>query len=175
MRNGIAAFTTACLLALGVPAATAAQVHLGVGGGPVIPLGHLGEEAETGFHLQGSLGLQIPLLPVGARADLLLQRFPDEHDGSFTAMGGLLNGTLRLPFPIVRPYVIGGVGMMRQSEPDVDHGDHAHTGETQTEFAFGVGAGVQLRLLGFGGFAEARFLDWGNSNRSIPLTIGITF
>jgi hypothetical protein len=171
MRIRIAALTTVFLLALGVPATASAQFSMGVGGGPAIPLSDLGNEAETGFHLQGSLGLQVPLLPVGVRADLLWQRFPDEHSGNFTAIGGMLNATLRMPFPIVRPYLIGGIGSMRHSEPDEDHGE----GGTSTEFAYGLGAGVQLTLLGFGGFAEARVLDWGHGNRSIPLTIGIIF
>lgn len=174
MRNRVVSFATVCVMACalmtGIPAAAAAQISLGVGGGPVVPLGSLGDQADTGFHLQGSLGLQVPLIPVGARADLLWQRFPHEQDGNITARGGLLNATFRLPFPIVRPYVIGGIGTVRHSEPDAAGGD-----ETSSEFAYGLGAGVQLRLIGFGGFAEARFLDWGNGNRSIPLTIGITF
>jgi hypothetical protein len=178
MTRTIAALATACLLALPFAGNASAQipgVGLGIAGGPSFPLGTLAEEAGTGFHVRGSLGLELPLIPLGARADLLWQQFPDEHSGNFTQLGGLLNATWRLPFPIARPYLIGGAGLMRHSEPDEAHDDHVHEGGTSTEFAFGVGAGVQLRLLVFGAFVEARYLDWGHGNRGIPLTFGFTF
>jgi hypothetical protein len=171
MTTRIAAFAAAGLLALGAPAATTAQIpgiDIGIAGGPTIPLGSLGDETDTGLHFRGSFGLEIPLLPIGARADLLWQRFPHHDDGAVTTLGGLLNATLRMPFPIIRPYGIAGVGYMRHSEP---HGGHT---DDFDEFAFALGAGVGLRLMGFGGFVEARYLDWGRA-RSVPLTIGITF
>lgn len=177
MNTRARATLTALALAFAIPVAAEAQipgVRIGIAGGPSLPLGTLGDEADTGFHLRGSLGLQVPLLPLGGRADLLWHRFPDEHDGTFTGVGGLLNATWRLTFPIVQPYLIGGAGVMRYSDPDEDHGDHVHTGESGTEFAWAAGAGVQLRLIGFGAFVEARYLDWSR-HRAIPLTIGVTF
>jgi hypothetical protein len=178
MRKTFAALAAAGMLVLGGPTAATAQIpgiDIGFAGGPTYPLGSLGDEASTGFHLRGSFGLEVPLLPIGARADLLWQRFPYPEDGAVTTLGGLLNGTLRMPLPLVRPYLIGGVGYMRHDEPETQHGDHAHAGETYTDFAFAVGAGIGLRLLGFGGFVEARYLDWGHGNRSVPLTLGFTF
>jgi opacity protein-like surface antigen len=178
MHRLVMSLAAASLLSLALAGTAAAQipgVSLGLAGGPSFPLGDFGNEADTGFHLRGSLGLEIPLIPLGARADVIWQRFPDEHAGNFTQLGGLLNATWRLPFPVASPYLIGGAGLMRHSEPETDHGDHAHIGETRTEFAYGLGGGVQLRLLVFGAFVEARYLDWGHGNRAIPLTVGITF
>jgi hypothetical protein len=165
----------ALLVALSVPATADAQMRFGLGAGPSFPLDHLAEQAGTGFHLQGSVGLDLPLLPIGARADVLWQQFPDNHDGSFTNLGGLLNATVALPLPLARPYLIGGVGLMQHEAPEEDHGDHTHEGEGGTEFAFGVGAGLQLRLFGLGGFVEARYLDWGHGNSAVPVTIGLSF
>jgi hypothetical protein len=178
MNHKLVLLTLFLLAAGAVPASLDAQIpgmRVGLGAGPAIPLGDLGDEANTGFHVRGSLGLEVPLIPVGLRADALWQRFPDEHEGSFTGLGGLLNATLRLPMPLARPYLLGGVGFIRHSEPDVAHEGHVHEGGTETEFAFAVGGGFEIRLLRLGGFVEARYLDWGHGNRAIPLTIGITF
>jgi hypothetical protein len=177
MKNRIALLLAPFIIAVALPTAADAQIpglRLGIAGGPSVPLGTLADEAGTGFHLRGGLGLEIPLLPIGVRGDLLWQQFPDEHAGNFTQLGGLINATWRLPFPIVQPYLVGGGGFMRYDEPDQPHGDHVDDGESGTNFAFAAGAGVQLRLLGFGGFVEARYLDWGR-HRAIPLTVGITF
>lgn len=177
MKNRFAWILAACLIAAVAPSVAEAQIpglRLGLAAGPSIPLGELSDEAGTGFHVRGGVGLEIPLLPIGVRGDLIWQQFADEHDGNFTQLGGLINATWRLPFPIIQPYLVGGGGLMRFDEPEEDHGDHAHDGESGTNFAFAAGAGVQLRLLGFGGFVEARYLDWGR-HRAIPLTIGITF
>lgn len=165
-------------VALALPAAADAQfpgVRLGVAGGPSFPLGDLADEANAGFHVRGGLGLEIPLLPLGVRADVIWQRFPDVESGNFTQLGGLLNATWRMPMPLARPYLVGGAGLMRHEEPDVDHVDHAHESGTSTEFAFAVGGGLELRLIGLGAFLEARYLDWGQGHRAVPVTIGITF
>jgi opacity protein-like surface antigen len=165
-------------VALALPAGAEAQfpgLRLGVAGGPSFPVGDLADEANTGFHLRGGLGLDMPLLPLGVRADVIWQQFLDVESGNFTQLGGLLNATWRMPVAPVRPYLVGGAGLMRHEEPDVDHGDHAHEGGTSTEFAFAVGGGLELRLVGLGAFLEARYLDWGHGNRAIPLTLGITF
>jgi opacity protein-like surface antigen len=166
------------IVALALPGGADAQlpgVRLGVAGGPSFPLGDLADEASTGFHLRGGLGVEIPLVPLGVRADVVWQQFPDEHAGNFTQLGGLLNATWRMPMPLARPYLIGGAGLMRHEEPDEDHGDHAHEGGSSTEFAFAAGGGLEIRLLRLGAFLEARYLDWGGGHRAVPLTLGITF
>jgi opacity protein-like surface antigen len=176
MRTTVRSFIATLALTLTLPAMATAQTgfSIGVAGGPSIPLGSLSDDADTGFHLRGSLGLQIPFIPIGARADLLWHRFPDQHDGHFNGLAGLLNATWRLTFPIVQPYLVGGAGFMNYDEPDAIHDDHVHPGDSGTEFAWAAGAGVQLRLLRIGTFVEARYLDWGR-HRAVPLTIGIMF
>lgn len=177
MRKRLALWLAPCLLALALPHGAEAQIpglRAGFGGGPAFPIGSLADDAGTGIHLRGSLGLEVPLLPVGVRGDLLWQRFPHDVSGNFTGLAGLLNATWRLPFPIVQPYLVGGGGLMRYDEPDPLPGSGAQDSETGTDFTFSLGAGVQLRLLGFGAFVEGRYLDWGR-HRAIPLTLGITF
>jgi opacity protein-like surface antigen len=173
MQKHILVGAMSFLVALSLPSAVDAQVRLGLGAGPSFPLSELGEVTNTGFHLQGSLGLQVPLLPVGARADVMWHRFPSDLGSAINSYGGLLNGTLRLPMPIVRPYLIAGVGLMHQA--DEPHDGHIDEGDGGTEFAFGIGAGAQLRLIAFGAFIEARYLDWGQGGSAVPVTIGISF
>jgi hypothetical protein len=159
--------TLALALGLALPTAADAQFQFGFAGGPSFPMGDLADQADTGVHMRGGLDLQIPFIPVGARLDVLWQNLPSQQTGSYTQLGALLNGTFRLPMPILRPYLVAGVGQMRHDEP----GDVP----TVTDFAWAAGAGVDLRLLIFGAFVEARYLDWGNGNRSVPLTVGVTF
>lgn len=178
MFRHVSAAAALALGALALPAAASAQflpVSVGVSAGPSFPTGHFAEEAGTGFNVQGSLGLDVPALPVGLRADLLWQRFPDEHEGSFTEVGGLLNATAGLPLPLARPYVVGGVGLVHHDAPEEEHGDHVHEGESGSSFAFNVGAGVQLSLLGLSGVLEARYLDAGEDHRSFPVSFGVRF
>lgn len=176
MRHRIATVLAPCILALALPLSADAQLpglRLGVAGGPSFPIGSLSDEAGTGFHLRGSLGVEIPLLPLGVRGDLLWQRFSHDVSGNFDGLAGMINATWRLPFPIIQPYLIGGGGLLRYDEPDLV-ANGTQQGEDGTNFVLGAGAGVQLRLLRFGAFAEARYLDWGR-HRAIPVTLGVTF
>ncbi len=169
------------LLAFTIPATADAQIpglRIGLGGGPAFPLSDLAGETATGVHLRGSVGLEIPLIPLGVRGDVLWQRYPADTNGNFTGLAGLLNATLRLPIPVVRPYLIGGVGFVDYSDPEVPNELPGQPidepAEDGTNFAFAAGAGLEIRILRIGGFVEARYMDWGR-HRAIPLTIGITF
>jgi opacity protein-like surface antigen len=153
--------------------------QISIAGGPSFTTGDLSSEAGTGYHVQGSVGFNVPLLPFGLRADALWQEFPvSGADGHFRQIGGLLNGTFALPMPIIQPYVLAGAGVINHREPDVEHGDHEHHGGSSTDVGFNAGAGVQFPFVGMSAFLEARYLNivGGNSEaRSIPVTIGIRF
>ena len=41
----------------------------------------LADAAGTGYHVQGSIGFGLPMLPFGIRADALWNEVPDETDG----------------------------------------------------------------------------------------------
>jgi hypothetical protein len=177
MKRCFALCLVPCLLALPGPHPAEAQIpglRLGFAGGPSFPLGALDDDAGVGLHVRGSLGIEPPLTPIGIRGDLLWQQFPHEGDGSLTTLAGLINGTWRAPLPILQPYVIAGAGFLRFDEPGTPRNGDLDPGESGTRFAWVGGAGVQLRLIRFGAFVEARYLDWGR-NRAIPLTFGILF
>lgn len=160
------------------PGAVEAQtgpISFGISGGPSFPTGHFAEEAQTGYHVQGSLGLSLPLLPVGVRADLLWQDFQDDNAGAFTQVAGLLNATAGLSLLVARPYVIAGAGLVHDRAPEGTHIGHTHAAEKETVFGFNAGAGVEFPFVGLTGVVEARYLDAGEERRSIPVSVGIRF
>ena len=172
------------IAALAVLAAPAdAQIvrpwQISIAGGPSFTTGDLSSEAGTGYHVQGSVGFGLPLLPFGLRADLLWQEFPvSGANGHFRQIGGLLNGTFALPMPLLQPYALAGVGLIQHTEPEVAHAGHVHHGESSTDLGFNAGAGVQFPFVGMSAFVEARWLNLVGGNaeaRSIPVSVGIRF
>jgi hypothetical protein len=169
MRRYITVSTTVLAAALLTASGASAQVGFGfgVGGGPSFPVSELGEDAGTGFHLQASLA--VSGLPVETRVDGIFQRFTEKGDGGWIrGIGGIANALLPLPLPGAAPYVIAGLGLIHTED------EHGHE-EPGTQFAFGIGGGVRLGLVGRGVFLEARYLDAGDHQRSVPLTVGIMF
>jgi len=155
------------------PAAVEAQPSLMLGGGVSNPIGDFSDGAgATGFH--GRVGLQIgvPTFPVAARGDADYHRFGEGDLGSqFNVLAGSLSAVLTLPGVGIAPYVLAGVGAYRLGL------DIAGTTESDTETGFHGGFGVNLGALGFGGFAEIRFVNVSTDSpgnfRYIPLTVGI--
>lgn len=164
----IAVAATAVAL-LGTPAeAQLRPWEISIGGGPTTGTGNLGDVTETGYHVQGSVGLGIPLFPVGVRADLLWQELPVQGGhGDFRHIGGIANATLGMPLILIEPYVLAGVGMFRLS--------HSEGGEAETSNGFAVGAGIEGGLFGLKAFGEIRYLDAGHDHTTIPITVGIRF
>ena len=165
----------AAAAALAAPAPASAQLELGVGGGPSFPSQRLNDEADPGWHAQGSLWLGVPVLPVGLRGDVLWQTFPDDVNGDFRQLAGFASAVAELPSPVIRPYGLVGVGLVKHTGPGEDHPGHVHVDEDDTDVGFQVGAGVRLGLLGLNAFAEARWVDMGEDHAGVPLTVGIVF
>lgn len=154
--------------------------EISIAGGPSFPTGELSEEAGTGYHVQGSIGFDVPLLPFGIRADALWQEVPDDNEGWFRQIGGLVNATFGIPLIVVEPYALAGVGFLRTETPDVAHAGHEHFGETENLVGFNAGAGVEFPFMGLSGFLEGRYLNlFGGGEAShyqtIPVTFGIRF
>lgn len=173
-----ALFAGALVAALGLaPSAAEAQLlSFGVAGGPTIPMGATADVVNTGFNAGIFADVNIPLLPVGGRADLLFHQMTAEGH-TLQVVGGTVNAKLRMPLLLISPYLIGGIGMYgTKYEDDHDHhADEEHGWETNVGLNGGVG--VQLRLLGMSAFAEARLQNvFGDeSRRFLPITFGISF
>lgn len=160
------------LVGTGLPRQAEAQViRAGLAAGPSIPVGDLGNVASTGFHAQGMLGLQLPLLPVRFRGELLFQRFPLDTDGNFQQFAGVANVLYTLvPTPMITPYLIGGVGVYNSR--------FGNGNGSSTDFGLNGGAGIRINLLVAELIAEGRFhhvLADNGSLQTIPITIGVIF
>lgn len=183
MRKYLVILSAAVVAAVSQAAPAEAQLRpweISIAGGPSFPVGDLRDEANLGYHVQGSVGFGVPMLPLGLRVDAFWQEVPDATEGNFRQIGGLLNGTFGLPLVFISPYGLVGVGVLRTETPTVAHADHTHAGETETLIGFNAGLGVDFPFVGLTGFLEARYLNlFGGSEathyQTVPVSFGIRF
>ncbi len=138
-----AVLTSTVLLLIAAPSDADAQFR---GGGHAIHAGQL-FGGSGGVGLRG--GIQLPLIPI----DLMAAGeyfFPDCGELAGCGLQGVtLDANFRMIFPVVRPYISGGLAHRRYSPG----GDAL----TINSSGLSVGAGIDVRLGGLGGFAEARY------------------
>ena len=171
-------------------------IGVGVVGGTSSPTGSLSDIAKSGWHAGAFVELKLPVIPVGFRLEGAWHQFGDKP---FDSSGGTtgariadvtLNATYDiLPVPIIKPYLIGGVGEYSARLTSVSQvvivtpggsGGVTDVRTTATETKFGVngGAGVRLQLGGFAAFVEARWHDIFTSGRNVqmvPVSVGLRF
>jgi hypothetical protein len=170
MTKKIGVFLSAAAFTVFAATAAEAQVSMGVGGGPAFAGG---DQSGTGWHAQLSLGMGMPMLPVGLRVDGLWAQWPG--DGATDRMlGGTANAELAFPGVLFSPYFLGGVGLYNTR---IQHG-HA-TPDEDTGIGFNAGLGARFGFGGLAAFAETRVhfvnTDHAGSVQMIPLTFGIRF
>jgi len=164
--------TLLTILALALtPVICRAQVRLLIGGGLSQPNGDFSEQVNTGLH--GRVGLQVgvPVFPLSLRGEGEIHQFSKPTGAKNTAMlNGALSAVLGLGGIGLQPYLLAGMGSYRLDSrstelPETSRGIHG---------GFGVGIGA----LGFGGFAEIRFVSISGDirkTRYIPVTLGLRF
>jgi hypothetical protein len=149
-------------------------VQVGVAVGAAIPVSDLGNSFSTGFNVSGTIGINVPLLPVGFRIDGAYNQFGAKSATGVSAKIAGVSGNVVFSVPgavIVSPYLIGGVGYYRVSS--------SVTGSVASNnFGFNAGAGVKVPLLAFATFIEARYnriSENGGSTSFVPVTVGVMF
>ena len=161
-------------------AAAQARPQLSLGGGVTLPTGDLGEGADAGWHGQVSLGYRPPLYPVGFRIDGAYTDLGASNAGAdFRAVSVTGNVVIEAPGLVVRPYLIGGVGLYNTKISTLD---------SRNNFGVNGGAGLRFRLMDFDAFVEARYHaaldalpgatlvdDGERSAQYVPITFGIAF
>lgn len=163
--------------------------RIGVQGGVSMPLGDFADEsmggAETGFNVAGTLGIKPAVLPVGLQFDVAYNRFgvadayfEGEAEGvsaNWNILSGTVNAVMDLPGAVVRPYLIGGVGMYKYEIKATSDG--ASVSFDDTDFGFNVGAGLRFPL----GTMRAKIETRYNSILAeehlnfMPISFGIEF
>ena len=170
-------------------------VSFGISGGAAVPTGDLSNGSgsaftgvNTGYNVTGSIAVSVPVLPISFRGDASYNGFGSRNmttaqyvgNPTYAADARILSVTanvvypLSLPVPILRPYVIGGIGTynVRLSPTTGSSSSNTHVG-------YNVGAGVALPLVLVNAFVEARYNRVTSSNglamAYIPITLGIMF
>jgi hypothetical protein len=190
-----APLVTTALAALAAAAPVrAAHAQLGIAAGVTVPQGDYGDAAKGGFVLNPFLELGLPG-PLAVRAGVLWTRsdldagFVDDLpalppnanvSGNVNLVGGSVDLKLSLPAPVVTPYVIGGVGVFRQSIAQDISGVAGELGDidhSYTEMGYNVGVGVQVPIFVARLFAEARWYSVRTVPKQnfVPVTVGIRF
>jgi len=173
-RAALVALAAALVL---VPASASAQVHFVIGGGLSSPSGDFGKAVDLGY--QGRAGIQFgfPMFPLSFRAEGEVNRFSNKGgSGHATIAGGSASAILSLGGVGVSPYLIAGLGDYRTSAT-VDVLGVPMTAHS-TDFGYHLGLGLKAGVMGFGGFAEVRFVDIatsGSHTRYFPISVGLSF
>lgn len=176
-RTILAAVVAVAALAPSAQAQVMNPIRFGISGGVSIPTSDpidfsaYSLEPKTGYNAAVHLGFQVPLFPVGLRADIGFNSFDgkESNEGDFglprrvdaDIVSGTLNAVVQPTGVLVaKPYVIGGVGAYRV-KTDVERnsviGGPSSTSESSTDVGVNGGAGVRFGLAGFSTFLEARY------------------
>ena len=159
-------------------AAAARPVSFGVTGGLSIPTGDFGDFFESGYNVGALLEFTPRLSPVTLRVEGDYQRFAVKDVDSESDLR-MISGTANALFKfgsatMVRPYVLGGVGLFNV-------GGTGDDGESENKFGYNVGGGLEIPLSGITVFGDVRFQqvrvgDEGESNFNlVPIKVGIRF
>lgn len=176
MRKFMFVALAAALGTIGFAGQAEAQLRpweISIAGGPTFTTGDFSEVAGTGYHVQGSIGFGVPMLPFSLRADALWQEVPAEvGDEYYRQIGGLVNATFGIPLVLIEPYGLLGAGYLNTDSPISD--------DDEWRPGINAGLGVEFPFMGLAGFAEARYLNLLGSNeakmfQSIPVSVGIRF
>ncbi|HSU98072.1 MAG TPA: outer membrane beta-barrel protein [Gemmatimonadaceae bacterium] len=170
-------------------------ISFGISGGVSVPTGDLANGdgrftgVNTGYNVTGSLGVSLPVVPFSLRGDIAYDGFGTKNvslaannnpaTGAFNADVRIIGFTanvvfpVHLPFPIVRPYLIGGGGVYNVRTSPTTGGS-----TSQSNFGFNIGAGVSVPFVLFNGFIEARYHDVSQNHADlsfVPITVGVMF
>lgn len=149
------------------PAVAEAQPSFAFGGGLSSPVGGFADASGSGYHVDASVQVVIPTLPVSLRAQGDYHRLSE--GGATVEPPRILAGTLGVVFTLpavgLAPYFLAGVGRYR-----VDTGP-AGVPSTIYDNGFQLGFGIQVEVL----FAELRWVrisrDAGDA-QFVPFTVG---
>lgn len=138
-----------------------------------MPMGDAGNGLNTGFNIEGMVGIQPRSMPIEFRGELMYHHFGISGVNGHTSLLGIVPDVV-YPFKTqssLHPYVIGGLGLYHLSSS-------VGGGETDVGINFGAGLRFPLSNAKTTMFVEARFHDVftsGSSFNMIPITVGLTF
>lgn len=179
--------------ALAMPAVLTAQassdkpVSFGVSGGLSLPMGDLGDGAESGFAVAGHVYFKpAGITALRFRGDVSYDRWGVERrltggvvDANLRALGVVANAIFDVASSntsTVKPYLLGGVGLFN-AKATASAGSLSAS-ESDTNLGVQVGGGLTFQLSGFSTFLEAKYVNAfteGDNSTWIPITFGVRF
>ena len=190
----------AAAMALAASPAVAQKAGIGFGGsiGANVPNGNFADGAKTGLVANGFVGLGTGRF--GLRGELLWSRSDLDNafirkvgdavlpssgtgdvSGSVDMVGAMANLVLPLTQSMVRPYLIGGVGVYRRRVSQDIGGtidEFQSLDDTQTDVGYNGGVGLSIGGVGPTFFVEARYHSVGTTperTKFVPVVIGFSF
>jgi hypothetical protein len=157
---------------LALPAVANGQTFLFIGGGPTFPSGEYSDYANTGWIAHAGIGF-----PVGPQGLMIGvdgfygQNNHSDIDGDKTnPLGAMGFIAYRIGNP-ERPgiYLIGDAGLLVHK-----YGSDTYDSESESQFAFGGGAGVEIPLGGKKIWVEGHYTTSDGTN-FISTLVGISF
>ncbi len=163
------------------PPAHRESLKFGAFGGAAIPLRPTNNGIDPGWTAGALLDYTRTDSPLGLRLEGSYQRLVPSGvatNGALKLWGGDLDLMLTPPRRrmIVKPYIVGGIGVYNVKNDIAASTPVAH-GST-TNLAANGGLGLRYDFFGFGAFLEARYIQIFTSGRStqlLPVRFGIMF
>ena len=176
-RAALSIFALSLAAALSTSALQAqSKLTFGAGAGLTLPMGDFGDAAKLGWHGLALVGYSPSASPVGFRGEFFYgQNNTDGIDGSFKLAGAMASVTYDFPSKSsIRPYVLGGIGMVN-AKVEID----GFGSDSETKLAAAGGGGIKFRAGSNANFfVEGRFVNVftsGSSTTYIPVSFGIQF
>jgi hypothetical protein len=203
MKAGTRVTAAAIAALIGFSAATpllAQKAGIGFGGsvGANVPNGDFGNGAKTGLVANGFVGVGTGSF--GLRGELFWSRsdldnafirkvgnavLPSDGIGEVTGNVDLIGASANLVLPLshslVKPYVIGGVGVFhRRVAQDIGGAadEFRNLKDEQTDLGYNGGLGISIGGTGPSLFLEARYYSVSTSperTKFVPVVIGFSF
>jgi hypothetical protein len=190
------------LAGLGAAASPLAAQKAGLGFGASIganvPNGKFADGAQTGLVVNGFAGYGMGKF--GLRGELFWSRsdlnnafirkfgnevlpsdLPGDVSGNVDLVGATANLVMPLSQSIIKPYLIGGLGVYRRRVAQSITGtvdEFRSLEDKQTDVGYNGGVGISIGGLGPSLFLEARYVSVGTSpdrTKFVPVVLGFTF
>ena len=177
MKNRLAVALAALVSLASAAPAGAQQLTYGLTAGMTAPRGIFKAQVNSGYNLNGVVGISAPLLPVSLRGELGYNGWSGKgyaRGSSVSVVSATANAVYKVPgLIVVKPYAIAGFGWHGLSSSGVV------TKDRENDIGWNLGAGVNFGLRGLKAMAEARYYTVKTTAPQrlnyVPVSIGITF
>lgn len=177
---GLAAAIAAPTLLAAQSSSNSKPISFGISGGASLPMGDLGDAAESGFVVAGHVFLK-PSSMTNARfrGDVGYDKWGSKgsSNADLRSLSFVANAMYDFPSSsMVRPYLIGGVGLYN-TKVTFDLGTTTGSTKGETNVGINVGGGLTFKMTGFDTFVEAKYTNVfaDNSSSWIPISFGVRF